>query len=90
MAGRELTTLFSGGFTFAIRFLRSAYFMPMIDVYAVGSGACKVQHVDQVVRLPPGAVHEPLAEGICVDSQERHRAGSLLQPLKESRCCVCR
>lgn len=30
----------------------------------------KVQHVDQVVRLPPGAVHEPLAEGICVDSQE--------------------
>jgi hypothetical protein len=26
----------------------------------VGRGACNVQHVDQVVRLPSGAVHQPL------------------------------
>jgi hypothetical protein len=50
VAVRQLTTLFSGGFTFAIRFLRSAHFMPMIDVYAVGS--CSINTVTRQLAKP--------------------------------------
>jgi hypothetical protein len=64
VAGRQLTTLFSVGFTFAIRFLRSGDDHPCITRSVPGSVSSAEQH-----QQPDGtvAVPEPLRAWVGTD-----------------------